>query len=159
MPSVRKTPLATFGATFLERPKLKTFRQSLKKASSGHNQAKFAFLGAVPKGPFSTKKSLALLFFTKFTTATVFTTGPFLLRFCLCGPPFGPKITTEFGGVPFSIGIDSLFFYYGLGLELLLFWLVVPRVLECPCALQVSQLHGCSSLFVSHCLSMDRCLV
>ena len=49
LPSVRKTPLATFGATFLERQKLKNFGQILKNASFGHNQAKFGqfciFLG------------------------------------------------------------------------------------------------------------------
>ena len=36
-----KNPLATFGATFLERQKLKNFGQILKNASFGHNQAKF----------------------------------------------------------------------------------------------------------------------
>ena len=41
LPSVRKTPLATFGATFFGTAKLKNFGQILKNASFGHNQAKF----------------------------------------------------------------------------------------------------------------------
>ena len=36
-----KPPLATFGATFLERQKLKNFGQILKNASFGHKKAKF----------------------------------------------------------------------------------------------------------------------
>ena len=66
LPSVRKTPLATFGATFLERQKLKNFGQILKKMLPLDNQAKFGqfciFLGCgLPNSAAMLRRSAAIL--------------------------------------------------------------------------------------------------